>query len=364
MASPRSAAVLQPYIDRGELVGAVTLVADRDGVLDLDAAGSADLAVRTPMQPDAMFWIASQTKPITGTALMMLVDAGKVDVDDPVEKYLPEFAGQKLTEGEHESRISLVPPTRPIAVRDVLSHTSGLPFGSLIEHPTRDVLPLWATVRSYAMLPLLTEPGTRYLYSNAGTNTAGRIIEVVTGEAYEDFLQTRLFDPLGMTDTTFWPDAGQVARLAKHYRAKENDGGLVEAPIKQLRTPLTDRTRRFAVPGGGLFSTAADCAKFCRMILGGGTLDGRRYLSETAVREMTRRQTPAAVAESYGFGWQVYADDGHQFGHGGACETRMVIDTRRGLVTVFLVQVSDSDRTAGAVAEFQRAAEETFGARR
>ena len=342
MASARSAAVLQPFIDRGELAGAVTLVAGRDGMVDLDAAGFADLDARTPMRPDAMFWIASQTKPITATALMMLVDEGRVNVDDPVEKYLPEFRGQKLTGAEHGGRVSLVPPARPITLRDVLCHMSGLPFKSPVEHPTRDVLPLWATVRSYAALPLLSEPGTRYLYANAGTNTAGRIIEVVSGEAYETFLQTRLFDPLGMADTTFWPDDGQVARLAKHYRVQEDGGGLTEAPIEQLRYPLGDRARRFAVPGGGLFSTASDCARFCRMILCGGALDGRRYLSEAAVREMTRRQTPMTVAESYGLGWQVYTDDDSQFGHGGAGATKMVIDTRRGLVTVFLVQVTGS----------------------
>ena len=366
MTSPRSASpitVLQPFIDRGELAGAVTLVADRDGIVDLAAAGFADLAAQTPMRPDALFWIASQTKPITGTALMMLVDEGKVNVADPVEKYLPELGGMFVQAEHGPERIVLEACARPMTVGQVLSHTSGLPFGSPVEYPTRDVLPLWATVRSYGMLGLLSQPGTRYSYANAGTNIAGRIIEVVSGEAYETFVQTRLFDPLGMTDTTFWPDDGQVARLARHYRAQEDGGGLVEAPIEQLRYPLTDRARRFAVPGGGLFSTASDCAKFCRMILGGGTLDGQRYLSEAAVREMTRRQTPPALAESYGYGWQVYSGDGHEFGHGGACATRMVIDTRRGLVTVFLVQISGSGSMERAAAELHRAVEETFGTR-
>jgi CubicO group peptidase (beta-lactamase class C family) len=349
-----AAAVLQPYIDRGEIAGAVTLVASRDGILDVGAAGFADVAAGAPMQPDTLFWIASMTKPMTATALMMLVDEGKVNVDDPVEKHLPEFKNPMVIAEADAEHVLLRAPKHPMTVGHVLSHTSGLPFGVLTEHPTRDPLPLWATVRSYAMTPLLSEPGVRYEYSNAGTNTAGRIIEVTTGMAYEDFMQTRLFDPLGMSDTTFWPDEEQVSRLAKAYEA--GGAGLKEVRISQLQYPLTDRVRRFPVPAGGLFSTAADCAKFCRMILNAGSVDGRRYVSEAAVRQMTRRQTAAGIKESYGFGWSVSAD-GNQCSHGGACATNMTVDTKRGLTTVFLVQLTGSDRVEEARAAFQAAAE-------
>src|SRR5579871_2613285 len=217
---------LQPFVDRHALAGAVTLVANRDNILSLEAVGYADIAGNKPMQTDALFWIASQSKPITSTALMMLVDAGKVHLDDPVEKYLPEFRDQWLAVEQDNDHMSLRRPHHPITVREILSHTSGLPFASAMEQPTLDLLPLRDGVRSYAMTPLQFEPGTKYQYSNAGINTAGRVIEVVSGMPYEQFLQKRLFDPLRMTDTTFWPSEAQVARLAKSYRPGKGNVGL------------------------------------------------------------------------------------------------------------------------------------------
>ena len=142
---------------------------------------------------------------MTATALMMLVDEGKVNVDDPVEKYLPEFKGQWVKAEQDTDHMLLKRPVHPITVKNVLSHTSGLPFSSPLEQPTLDLLPLAARVRSYAMLPLEFEPDSKYQYSNAGINTAGRIIEVVSGMPYEQFMEQRLFQPLGMKDTTFWP---------------------------------------------------------------------------------------------------------------------------------------------------------------
>jgi len=328
------AAALQPFVDAHTLAGAVTLVATRDRVLDLEAIGWADIAGRKPLRTDALFWIASQSKPLTATALMMLVDEGKVSVDDPVEKYLPEFRGQWVRAERDADHELLKRPAHPITIKNVLSHTSGLPFSSPLEKPTLDVLPLAARVRSYAMLPLDFEPDSKYQYSNAAINTAARIIEVVSGMPYEQCMQQRLFDPLGMKDTTFWPNARQVRRLAKSYQSNAAKTGLEETTITQLQYPLTDRTRQ-PMPAGGLFSTAADVARFCRMILNGGTLDGKRYLSEAAVRQMTSRQTPPGWKESYGFGWTV--GDG-EFGHGGAYATNMTIDTRHGLILVWMVQ--------------------------
>src|SRR5262249_28755422 len=152
-------------------------------------------------------------------------------------------------------------PKTPVTVRHVLSHTSGMPFKSLMEQPTIDVLPLRDAVRSYALTPLQSEPGTKYQYSNAGINTAGRIIEVVSGQAYEEFLDKRLFGPLGMKDTTFWPDEKQLERLAKSYKPNADKTGLEETTITSLKYPLNDR-KRYPVPGGGLFSTAGDVGRF------------------------------------------------------------------------------------------------------
>ncbi len=162
---------------------------------------------------------------------MMLVDEGKLNLNDPVEKYLPEFRGQWLIAEQDRAHQKLTPPAHPITVREILSHTSGLPFSSPMENPTLDGLPLQTAVRSYAMSPLQYEPGTKYQYANAGINTAGRIIEVLSGMPYEQFLQTRLFDPLGMKDTTFWPTKAQLPRLAKSYKPNGDKTDLEETTV-------------------------------------------------------------------------------------------------------------------------------------
>ena len=159
--------------------------------------------------------------------------------------------------------------------------------------------------------------------------------EVVSRMSFESFLDKRLFEPLKMKDTTFWPDAKQAFRIAKSYRAGAGGRGLVETTIGQLQYPLTDRAKRFSMPAGGLFSTAGDIARYYQMLINGGELDGRRVLSASAVKEMTRRQTPANVKANYGLGLSVDADG---FGHGGAYSTNTTADTRRGLIFVWLVQ--------------------------
>ena len=272
---------LQPFVDNHTLAGAVTLVASKDKVLSLDAVGFADIAAHKPMQTDCLFWIASMSKPITATALMMLVDEGKVKLDDPVEKYLPEFRGQMVVVEQDGGHMVLKKPTHPITVKNVLTHTSGLPFMSRAEARI-DTLPLATAAISYALSPLNFQPDSKYAYSNAGINTAGRIIEVVSHMPYEKFMDQRLFAPLGMKDTTFWPSADQLKRLAKSYRPNRAGNGLEETLIGQLTYPLTG-SDRYPCPAGGLFSTATDVGLFCRMILNGGFFEGKRYLSEAAV---------------------------------------------------------------------------------
>ena len=334
--SPQSpSSLLQPFVDRQELAGAVALVADKNKILSVETAGFADISNKKAMDSNAMFWIASQSKPMTAAAVMMLVDEGKIALDDPVEKHLPEFRGQMVVAEKDGEHVLLRKPIHPITIREVLSHMSGLPFKSRLEEPTLDSLPLTTAVRSYAMTSLQTEPGTHYQYSNAGINTAARIIEVVTGTKYEDFMQQRLFDPLRMNDTTFWPTEAQVQRLAKSYRPDATKKKLQAFLFGQLTSPLSDRTRRFPMPAGGLFSTAQDTATFCRMMLNGGQLDGRRYLSKDAFGELTKRQTPKSIQASYGLGFSVGGD---WFGHGGAHATNMSIHPAKGLVVVWMVQ--------------------------
>ena len=329
------AAALQPFVDSHSLAGAVALVADKNGVLEIESVGWGDVTAKKPMKTNDLFWIASQSKPITVAAFMMLVDEGKVSLDDPVEKYLLEFLGQWLAVEHDDEHMLLRHTQHRITVRNILSHTSGLPFSSAMEQPTLDALPLKTAVRSYAMAPLQYEPESKYQYSNAGINTAGRIIEVVSGMPYEDFLQKRLFDPLNMKDTTFWPTKAQQKRLAKPYAPNEAKNDIKEMTIGQLHYPLDDRAVRFPMPAGGLFSTAEDCARFCRMLLNDGELDGKRYISHNAVVEMTKRQTAPGIPESYGLGLGI---GGGWFGHGGAFSTNMTVDTNRGLVKVWLVQ--------------------------
>lgn len=352
------AQALQPFVDRHVLAGAVTLVATKDKVLSLEAVGFSDVKAGTPLRTDALFWIASQSKSMTATAVMMLVDEGKLALDDPVEKYLPEFKGQMVI-AEHDAQHQLLrKPVHPITLRNVLSHTSGLRFSSPMEQPTLDQLSLRDAVRSYALLPLVFEPDSKYQYSNAGINTAARILEVVSGVKYEDFMQKRLFDPLGMKDTTFWPTPEQVGRLAKSYKPNSAKDGLEETTIGQLTYPLTD-SRRQPMPAGGLFSTASDVGVFCRMILSGGELGGRRYVSEAAVKLMTTKQTPEGLKEGYGLGWST---GGTSFGHGGAYATNMSIDAGRGLITVYMIQHAgfpgDGGKAQGA---FRHEAEKMFG---
>jgi CubicO group peptidase (beta-lactamase class C family) len=296
---------------------------------------------------------------MTAVAIMMLADEGRLSVHDPVEKYLPEFAGQRCIVKKEEEEWLLRKPSRPATIADLLLHTSGFPFKTLVEEPTLDLLPLAMAVRSYAMSPLDFEPGTSFQYSNAGFNTAGRIVEVITGKFFEQFLDERLFHPLGMEDTTFWPDAGQEERRAQSYRADTADGRLVKTRIDQLYHPLTDIAKRFPVPGGGLFSTAGDLARFYRMMLNGGTLDGRKYLSAEAVRELTRRHTPESWEQARGYG---FVADGKWFGHGGAYGTHTMADPENGLILGWLVQQAsffgEGEKARGT---FEKAAVERFG---
>lgn len=361
MDSPQGIAKsLLPFVEQNALAGAVTVVVSKDKILSVETVGYADIAKQKPMKADSIFWIASMTKAITGTAVMMLVDEGKIDLDAPVEKYLPEFKGQMVIAEKDDNHVLLKKPTRPVTVRNMLSHTSGMAFKSGIEEPTLDMLPLATVVRSYAMSPLLHEPDSKYLYSNEGINTAGRIIEVVSGMSYEEFMNARLFYPLGMKDTGFWLTKKQVERLAKTYKPNAAKNGLEETRTQYLFYPL-DEPRRQPMPGGGLFSTGHDVARFCQMILNGGELDGRRYLSEKAVAEMSKRQTPASLKESYGLGWAVQGNG--EFGHGGALSTNMTIHKDKGLATIYLVQHQGYAGPDGGKIQpaFRKAALEKFG---
>src|SRR5258706_6330698 len=226
--------LLEPYIERHEVVGAVTAVVSKEKVLSIEALGSADIGSGKPMQTDSLFWIASMGKPIAAAALMMLVDEGKVHVNDAVEQYLPTFAPRIMAMTVDGAHVRLRRPEHPITVLNLLSHTSGVPYRSSLETPTLDQFPLAIAVQSYALEPLMFEPGSDFSYSDAGLNTAMRIVEVVSGMRYEEFLQRRVFDPLRMQDTPFWPTEAPLRRLAQTYKIAGAGGGPLEETILEI----------------------------------------------------------------------------------------------------------------------------------
>lgn len=338
---------LQPFIAAGEISGAVSLLADRDQVLHLSAVGTSHLASGRPMQTDDLFWIASMSKPITAVAIGLLVDDGKLSFDDPVEKFLPEYADLWVLQEQSAGQRILVTSTRPITLRDLLTHTSGLG-----EYRVTD--PHWTLGQLSAVLarePLRFQPGSRWGYSTAGTDLLGRVAEVASGTPLAEFLQTRLFDPLGMKDTTFWPTADQYRRLAQDYRPGPEPHTLVETAVGYLYGgSITDRQRP-PLGGAGLFSTATDIAAFYQMMLNEGAFKGRQILTPATVAEMTRKQTGDLRARSgmpWGLGFCVIEDPSQMeanatlspgtFGHGGAHGTNSWADPMTGLVYVFMIQ--------------------------
>jgi len=323
---------IENLVGNNHISGALFLVANHQQIISLDSAGYADIAARRPITPDTFFWIASMTKPLTAVCCMMLVEEGKIQLDDPVENYLPDFKNQLLRTEQGE----LKPPQHAITLREVLSHTAGLPFSSPLESPTLDIHPLCDTVASYARESLFFEPGSRYLYSNEGINIAGRIIEIISGMSYEQFLQDRLLSPLTMNDTTFHPDEEQLTRLALTYKPDQNKR-LIETKTGFLHYPLNDpRTKRYPFPGGGLFSSIAGLVKFGQMLLGNGEYQGHRYLSPGSIRQMRTRQSPPTATENYGLGCNLF--DGTRYGHGGALNTNLSVHPEENLVTILLIQ--------------------------
>lgn len=366
---------LKPSLDKRLLAGAVTVVADREKVLSLEAAGLADVARKTPMRTEQLFWIASMTKPMTAVAVMMMADEGKVGIDEPVEKYLPEFKGQMVVAEKDANRVVLRKPARPVMVRDLLTHTGGLVNSLPTGGPSLDTLTLRGAVIGYAVSPLQFEPGSRWQYCNPGINTLGRIVEVTSGMDYAEFMEKRLFAPLGMKDTTFWPTAAQMKRLATAYKLDKERDVLEETKVVHLSFPYSDR-RRMALPAGGLFSTAGDLVRFYQMILRGGESNGTRFIKEETLRRMTANQT-ADLKVSFtdgmhmGLGWHIV----HQpqgvtealspgtFGHGGAYGTQAWIDPAKGLIMVLLLQQANLGNSDGSEMRraFHAAAMAAFG---
>ncbi len=358
---------MQEFVDRQVVAGAVTLVAQGGKVVALDAVGYSDLKTKRRLRTDDLFWIASMTKPITGTAVLMLQDEGKLSVDDEVEKFLPEFKGQMLLATKTPDAQVLKKPSRRLTLRDLLTHTAGL--NSDVPETGRDLM-LHERTLAYALQPLAFEPGSKWQYSNPGINTLGRIVEIVSGQKFADFLATRIFQPLGMSETTFWPTGSQARRVAKAYQPGPGNQGLAEVDNYFLKgLPLTARWRT-AIPAGGLYSTAGDIAKFYQMMLNGGVANGKRLLSPAAHQQLTTTQTgdiKTGFTEgmSWGFGFQVVKQpvgvtamlSPGTYGHGGAYGTQSWADPKTGTVYILMIQRAKMQNGDGS--DIRKAFQET-----
>jgi CubicO group peptidase (beta-lactamase class C family) len=272
---------LRAAVERKDVPGVVALVTDRDRVLYQGAFGVADVANGRPLAADALFRIASMTKPVTSVALMQLVEQGRLTLDDPAEKYLPELAGLKVIENFDSTtgNYQLRPPASKPTVRNFLTHTSGLayPFTSAI---WRDFKPRAGEIYPFGG-PLLFDPGTRWHYSTS-TDVSGRLVEAVSGQKLEDYFREHIFVPLKMNDTSYnVPEAKGPRMVAQQQRAGERMDGAIE-----LQNPQPGLAIATPVGGGGLASTAEDYGRFVRMLLDGGALDGARVLKAETVALM------------------------------------------------------------------------------
>ena len=360
---------MQALIARNEVAGAVTTVVTKDKVLDLETIGYADVAAKRPMSTDTLFWIASMTKPVTGVAVLMLQDEGKLSVADPVAKYLPEFASLKTPSGKPAN----------LTVTQILTHTSGLGEASgpaaQSAKTLADLVPIWLAA------PMQYEPGAQWKYTQSGINAAARIVEVVSGMTFDVFVEKRIFGPLGMKDTTFYPTDAQRARLATAY-AKNKDTGMLDAVPPR---PVFGPRDRPPQGNGGLYSTAPDYARFAQMLLNGGTHGGNTYLSAAAMKFLTTSQTgdiPTGFlqTDTYGnrganYSWGIGTcilrtpHDGvaaalspGTYGHGGAWGTQAWIDPVKGVAYILMVQRSNfpNSDASDVRRDFQQAAAEAL----
>ena len=356
----------------GKVAGATTLVARRGKVVHLASSGLADIERGTAMTPATVHRFYSMTKPLTSAAIMMLYEEGRFQLDDPVTRFLPYFANQRVCTGASRGKLETVPAERDITFRDLLTHTSGLTYG-FMESTAVDALyrekgidfgaadsSLGAAVEALAALPLIAQPGSEWNYS-VSTDVLGYLVEVISGRPFAQFLHERLIDPLGMADTDFYVKRANAGRFAANY-ARGRDGKL--ALIDDPGDSRFLRPTKVPSGGGGLVSTAADYWRFCRMMLRKGELDGVRYLGRKTVElmmmnhlrgdmaAMGQPRWSESTAEGIGFGLgfsvtleparaQIVGTPG-ECAWGGAASTAFWIDPAEDMAVIFLTQLMPS----------------------
>ena len=358
---------VQRSIDDKQIAGAVTLVVRHGRVAWFKAQGMMDREAGKAMRPDAMFRICSMTKPITSVAVMMLYEEGRFQLDDPISKYLPEFKNPKVLVKPASGEPYSIPATREILIKDLLRHTSGLTYNwneklgkmyndanvasGLLQYDGT----IGDSVKRLAALPLLFNPGERWEYS-LGVDVLGRLVEVVSGKPLDEFFRVRIFEPLGMKDTYFYPPDNKLDRLVVAYSYDDNKG-LSRFPD----TPVTDENflvysadypyrgpKRLFSGGGGLVSTASDYARFCQMMLDDGKLKATRMLSRKSVELMTSDHLgKIAPDQGFGFGFGVegvktpLSELGSvgEYSWGGFYYTGFSIDPKEQMIVIFMAQL-------------------------
>jgi CubicO group peptidase (beta-lactamase class C family) len=362
----RIAMAVQQSIESGRIAGAVTLVARRGQTVWFRAQGLADREARTPMRADSLFRICSMTKPVTSVAAMMLYEEGRFLLEDPVSRYLPEFKSPKVLVKPASGEPYSIPATKEISIRDLLRHTSGLTY-----HWSPDLGPRYRdanvahgllpydgtiedSVKRLAALPLLFNPGERFEYS-LGVDVLGRLVEVVSGRPLDEFLRERLFAPLGMKDTAFFPPEDKRARLATAYTWYADKGlaRFPDAPITEgafvysAAYPYAGPRKLFA-GGAGRVSTAGDYARVCQMMLDGGRAGGARLLSRKSVELMTHDQLGRiGPDQGFGLGFGIAGvkaplselGSAGEYSWGGFFYTAFSIDPQEQMIVVFMAQL-------------------------
>jgi len=348
---------MKSFVDKGTIAGSVTLVSRHGVISSLEAVGFTDLDHKKPMRTDAIFQIHSMTKPVTATGIMLLMEEGKLALSDPVEKHLTAFKGQMLIDSKEENKIVLKKPSRPITIRDLLTHGSGLLSGGLGNATAGQAAARGASDTLATYIPKLGavaldfQPGTLWRYSGlAGFDVLSRVVEIASGKAYDQFLRERLFDPLGMKDTGFALTTAIQPRLVTLYRRGQN--GLERVPDQSGLSSAT-----YFSGAGGMVSTAEDYAQFGTMLVNGGELNGRRYLSPRTIELMASNHTgemaggqmgmsPKGIG--FGLGVQVVEDpvaadrrvSKGAWGWAGAYGTNVHIEPAADMVQIVLMQTS------------------------
>lgn len=355
---------LQQYVDSGRLPGAISVLYN-NGIQETCCIGYADPRTKRPITMDDAFMQCSQTKGFCGVTIAKLVEEGKISLDDPVSKYLPEFSTLWVLDGKTDSTMTLHKAKNVLTVRMCLNHTGGFPFECSAKR--KDVrgggwsggAPIRQVASIAAESPIMFEPGTKALYSNTGIDIGAAVVETVTGMKWEKYLKETVLDPLGMKDTWFWPTDKQIENKIELFNIKEGQPSewLEENPWEQR--PYND-SHVFASAGAGLWSTANDQLKFYKMLMNLGVGEnGVRILKEETVKSILAVSTRPAGLGDYSLGLTAPVVDSEDawFGHGGAWGTNCVVNWHKKQLKLWVVQASSGKRFWG---EAMAAAAEKF----